>query len=115
MANSPQKKLPAYGKALMQLRMSGKVPDNSVVVSFGWSLGKAFPRVVIEAGMAPEKYEWRFLAGLDVVIVFLDGEAELIAQLAQEILKVNPRLLQAFNVSSPKTLILKHSDGRLFI
>ena len=109
------KKLPAYGKALMEMRKRGKVPSNSVVVAFDFKIGKLFQRIVVNPGESPANWEFRFLAGLDVIISYGDEHAHLVRALAEEILKNKPSMLQAFSLFNSKTHILKHSDGRIFL
>ena len=109
------KRFPAYGKQLMEMRMAGKVPDNSVVVAFDWSIGRVFPRIVIADPVPFVDMELRFLAGLDVIIAYHDKDASLVHELAQAILAVNPRILQAFAIDIPQTVILKHSNDGVTI
>ena len=99
---------PAYGKQLMNQRLAGQVPPNSVVITFSWNIGRAFPRVVIADAVPPDTLELRYLAGLDVIIAYRDKDASRVHELAQSILAVNPRILQAFAMDIPKTTILKN-------
>ena len=112
--NKP-KRYPAYGKRIMEARIAGEVPNNSVVVAFDWDIGKLFPRVVIDEGIPAESIELRFLAGLDVIIAYHDKHANRVLETAKAILNVNPRILQAFAIEIPTTLILKHSNGEVMI
>lgn len=109
------KRFPAFGKRLMEQRMSGQVPRNSVVVTFDWEIGRAFPCVVIADAVPFDNLELRFLAGLDVIIAYRDKDASRVHELAQAILAVNPRLLQTFAMDIPKTTILKNSDGECLL
>ncbi|HLP99416.1 MAG TPA: hypothetical protein VK149_13345 [Sideroxyarcus sp.] len=113
MSAQPKKRLPAYGKELMQVRMSGGVPKNGcgngmVVVTYGWNWGKCFKRVVLDKGVPPAQYEFRFLAGLDVMVVF-EGvdEGRLLGDLIQEILSVKPRWLATCDMAGSRVNILK--------
>lgn len=91
------KKFPPYGKKLDELRQKGLVPVQRVIVSTDWSLGAAYPRIVIPADAKPEQLQFRYLAGLHVQIVHHAGEAELVRGLVDEILKVKPKILTLFN------------------
>ena len=83
---------PAYGKKLMDLRKSGKEPENCVVVAFDWNTGKFFPHIaVVDEDCKPETLELRFLAGLDVIIAYHEKQASRVLDMARAILKVNPR------------------------
>jgi hypothetical protein len=106
---------PAYGKRLMLTRLDGEVPNNSVVVSFDRDIGKLFPRIVIYEDISADAIELRYLAGLDVIIAYHDEHASRVLGLARAILKVKPRILQAFAIDIPTTLILKHSNGKEMI
>lgn len=92
----------------MNQRLAGQVPPNSVVITFSWNIGRAFPRVVIADAVPPDTLELRYLAGLDVIIAYRDKDASRVHELAQSILAVNPRILQAFAMDIPKTTILKN-------
>ena len=109
------KRYPAFGKRIMEARIAGNVPDNSVVVTFDWNTGKVFPRVVIDALVDADTLELRFLAGLDVIIAYHEQHASRVLDMARAILKVNPRILQAFAIDVPTTLILKHSSGEVML
>jgi len=91
------KKFPPYGKQLDELRQKGLVPVLRVIVSTDWSLGAAYPHIVIPKDAKPEQLQFRYLAGLHVQIVHHAGEAELVSNLIDEILKVKPRILTLFN------------------
>lgn len=108
------KRFPAFGKIMMALRYAGKTPPgDSVYVTFDWNLACAFPlnRVVIPDGIAFENLEFRFLAALDVVIAYREKDADRVLALAQEILKVNPHILNALAVDIPQNTIIKNLAG----
>ena len=99
----------------MDARLAGQAPSNSVVIAFDWDIGKAFPRVVVIDQVPADSLELRFLAGLDVIIAYHDKHASRVLDMARAILNVNPRILQAFAIDIPTTLILKHSNGEVMI
>jgi len=99
----------------MDARLAGQAPSNSVTVAFDWNIGKAFPRVVVTDQVPADSLELRFLAGLDVIIAYKDEHSSRVLDLASAILNVNPRILQAFAIDIPTTLILKHSNGEVMI
>lgn len=101
------KRFPAYGKQLMELRLAGNVPPNCVVVAFDWNIGRIFPRIVIPDAIPFGDLELRYLAGLDVMLTYREDDAAKVTELAQAILKVNPRSLLAFALDVPKNTILK--------
>ncbi len=109
------KRFPAYGKQLMAMRVAGQVPPNSVVVAFDWDLYRAFPRVVIADDVPMDGLELRYLAGLDVMLSYRDKDADRVLELAQAILRVNPRSLLAFHVEQSKNTILKNMAGEVLI
>ena len=99
----------------MQLRMDGLVPDNCVVVAFGWNIGRLFPRIVITDDVPVNALELRYLAGLDVMLAYHDRDASKVPDLVRKILKVNPRSLLAFHMGIPKNIILKNLAGEVFL
>jgi hypothetical protein len=109
------KRFPAFGKRMMDQRMAGQVPPNSVVVAFEWDIGRIFPRIVIADAVPFEDIELRYLAGLDVMLTYRDKDASKVMELAQTILKVNPRSLLAFALDIPKNTILKNLAGEVMI
>ena len=109
------KKFPAFGKSIMAARLAGQAPSNSVVIAFDWKIGKIFPRVVVFNQVPADTLELRYLAGLDVIVAYKDEHASRVLDMARAILNVNPRILQAFAIDIPTTLILKHSNGEVMI
>jgi hypothetical protein len=109
------KRFPAFGKRIMEARIAGEVPNNSVVVAFDWNTGRLYPHVVVDSEIDADTLELRFLAGLDVIIAYRDQHANRVLDMARAILNVNPRILQAFAIDMPTTLILKHSNGEVMI
>lgn len=109
------KRFPAYGKQLMDQRLAGQVPPNSVVVAFEWCIGRIFPRIVITDAVSFDDLELRYLAGLDVMLAYRDKDASRVLELAQAILKVNPRILNAFAMDIPKNTILKNLAGEVLL
>lgn len=109
------KRFPAFGKRLMDQRMAGQVPHNSVVIAFEWDIGRIFPRIVIADAVPFDDLELRYLAGLDVMLAYRNHDASRVMELAQVILRVNPRSLLAFAMDIPKTTILKNLAGEVMI
>jgi hypothetical protein len=109
------KRFPAFGKQLMELRLAGQVPPNSVVVAFEWDIGRIFPRIVIADAVPFDDLELRYLAGLDVMLTYRNKDASRVHGLAQAILRVNPRSLLAFAMDIPKNSILKNLAGEVML
>src|SRR5665647_413732 len=101
------RKFPAYGKKLYEQRLAGRVP-NGIYVTFEWNLAAAFSRIVITEDVPLANVELCFLAGLDVTLAYRDKDASRVSELAQAILKTNPRILNAFAVDIPQNIILKN-------
>ena len=89
-------RLPAYGKAFMTMRQSGKAPCLRVMVTFDWDLAKAYPRIVIADDTPAEQLSLGFLAGLPVQVVYRRKDAHRISALIDAILEVNPSCLCTF-------------------
>ncbi|MEO9061146.1 MAG: hypothetical protein ABI270_03775, partial [Nitrosospira sp.] len=68
--NREYKRFPPYGKQLMQLRQSGKIPARTVMVTFDWKLARAYPRIVISDDTPAAKLNFDYLAGLPVEVVY---------------------------------------------
>lgn len=108
-------KFPAYGKRLMLDRLQGKIPKNSVVVSFDWKIGAFFPRVVIQKNVNPADLEYRYLAGLDVMLPYHTQDAERAEIALKTILEANPRSLLAFQLDTQQNIVVKNMAGEVFI
>jgi hypothetical protein len=91
-----QKRMPAYGKRIMEMRRSGKVPTNRVMVTFDWSLAKAYPRIVIADDMSADHLNFTYLAGLAVQVVYRQKDAHRISAIVAAILEINPSSLVTF-------------------
>ena len=66
------KRLPAYGKRLLGIRQCGIVPPGPYVVVCldSWDWGKKFDRCVVTPDLDPAQTDFKFVAGLDVVLIF---------------------------------------------
>ena len=90
------KQMPAYGKQLMELRRSGKIPSRTVMVTFDWKLARAYPRIVIADQTPAARLNFDYLAGLPVKVVYRQKDAHRISDVVDGILKVNPAFLATF-------------------
>ena len=94
--NPDCKRLPAYGKAFMAMRQSGKAPSRRVIAVFDWDLAKAYPRIVIADDTPTGEWNLGFLAGLPVQVVYRRKDAHRVSALIDAILGVNPSYLSTF-------------------
>jgi hypothetical protein len=96
--HSHYSRFPAYGKQLLALRRSGKVPARMVIVVFDWGLAQTYPRIVLTDDISPAEINFSYLAGLPVQIVYRSKDTDKIHAVVEEILKVNPCFLSTFAV-----------------
>ncbi len=89
------KRFPAYGKKLIELRRAGKVPSRRVMIVFDWKLARTYPRIVIANDIPLDGLEFSYLAGLPVQIVYRGKDAHRVNVVAEEIMKVKPSWLAA--------------------
>ena len=89
-------RLPAYGKAFMVMRKSGRAPSLRVMAVFDWDVAKAYPRIVIPVDTPAEQLSLGFLAGLPVQVVYRRKDAHRVSALIDAILEVNPSCLSTF-------------------
>jgi len=90
------KRMPAYGKQIMEMRLAGKMPLRIVMVTFGWEIAKAYTRIVIPDDVSADQLNFYYLAGLPVQIVFHLKDAHRVNGVAESILKINPSWLATF-------------------
>ena len=109
------KHFPAYGKQLMEQRLAGQAPSNGIWVVLEWDIGRIFPRIVIVDAVPFDNLELRYLAGLDVTLAYRSKDAGRVLELAEAILKINPRILNAFAMDIPKNTILKNLAGEVLL
>jgi len=115
-----KKRFPAFGKRIMEKRIAGELPTSSafnheVVVVFDWNLGAACSRIVIPERVPISSLEFRFLAGLNVQIVYRDKDAHRVVELAEKILFCSPKSLIAFSLEGKQNLILKSVEGEVYL
>lgn len=94
--NRDYKRFPPFGKQLMDMRLAGKMPASRVIVTFDWSLGRAYSRVVIPENVPLAQLNFVYLAGLAVEVVYHARHAHLISELVEAILAVSPSCLITF-------------------
>lgn len=88
---------PAYSELLKKARQKGFLPKRREVFAvLDWNIVQSKPRIVISRLCEPERVNWGFLSGLDVVIAYHELDEALIQPLADAILKFGPRRLQAW-------------------
>ena len=102
------KRLPAYGRGLLETRRRGLVPPRPhvVVCLDGWDWGKKYylrSRVVVPPDLDPRNTDFRFVAGLDVVLIY-DPEItrpERVDATVGELLPCLPASLRTLAVGDP--------------
>lgn len=87
------KRIPPYGKQLMEMRLAGKMPKGIVMVTFGWELAQAYTRIVIPDDVPADQLSFYYLAGLAVQIVYYRKDAHRVNDVADAVLKINPSWL----------------------
>ena len=92
------RKLPAFGKKILDLRKSGKVPSRIVQVVFDWKLARSYPRLVITETDRVDELNFNCLAGLPVQIAYRSHDTCRVSKLVEAILKVRPSFLSTFAV-----------------
>ena len=97
-----QRHHPPYGRQLDELRRKGLIPVQRVIVSTDWKLGAVYHRIVIPNDAKVDQLIFSYLSGLSVQIVHHAGEAELVSNLVDAILKVKPKHLVLFNFDIAK-------------
>lgn len=95
-----QVRLPLYAKPILEARAKGRRPTGLVIVSDGQrGLHRLYPDnpvVVTEPGVNPNRYDWRFLADLDVEIA-TSGSPERTGALVSAVLSGKPFYLRTWN------------------
>ena len=93
---SAYKKFPPFGRMLFELRQTGKIPAQIVMIVFDWKLAQTYPRIVLPNNIPPEALRFDYLARLPVQIVYREKDAHRVNSVVQEILKVDPTFLAIF-------------------
>ncbi len=103
---------PPYGRQLEKIRQAGMIPATRVIVSTQWSLGAAYPRIVVPSGMSVANLNFSYLAGLLVQIVHCNNEAQFVIDLIDAIVAVKPSVLTIFNYELEKNNLASYSAMR---
>lgn len=102
LSSSHHKRFPAYGRQILEARLRGLVPRQQMIyIVFDWNFARASCRVVVDPDDDFDRLDWRFVAGLDAIIIRHHEPFDIIADLARTILKCNPRRLQCWNRINP--------------
>lgn len=103
--SATRRRLPPFGRELVEMRKAGLVPgNNTVVVSLdSWDWGKAYARVVVPPEIDPSQLDFCFVAGLDVVVVCDPSRTPLERRdaLARAILPYQPTTLRVVLMGDP--------------
>lgn len=104
-----QKRLPPFGRELLELRRKGLVPQGRVVVALDtWNYGKRYARVVVTPELEPGDLDFHFLAGLDLVeLVWLPTKTSKDRRDAtiRAILAANPQRMVMHVIGDPAELV----------
>lgn len=111
-AEAHRRRLPPYGRALLELRLTGERPVNSVWVTAGaraWKWWRGPWGLVIPDDADPDGLDLRPLHGLEVILAFdTDMSAARLSTLAGACLAVHPACLFLFLMDDPpRTFFLK--------
>jgi hypothetical protein len=99
-----RKRLPPFGRELLNIRMRGLVPATMIVVGLDtWNYGMAYARCVIPANSEPVDFNFDFVAGLDTVVIREPSltTPERRDSALRELLACNPASLRCIELSDP--------------
>lgn len=98
---SQLRRLPAFGRKLVELRHRGLRPADPVLVYIDrWPSSRGpfvVPVLCVPQGVPPTAIDWSLVRGLDVHVLSWTGVG--IATAVDEILRAEPRTLTVFNFS----------------
>lgn len=103
-------KLPPFARPLADARRQGLVPElpaGYFLVAFGWTVHRRMsdedwlPRVVIPLDAAIQDYDYRPLAGLDLMLAFELVDQERVWELEDLLLDIHPRSLSCLGLPPP--------------
>ena len=110
-AISPKRKLPPYGKPLLEIRRAGQVPAYymTVIALDDWNIACLFPRVIVTEDADPALLDFSMLAGLDVTIAWMPTRTTIERRNAviREVMKIDPASLRAFDLDNVNVLWVK--------
>lgn len=108
---STQKRLPAFGREILELRRKGMVPavqrnghacTRFFVTLDTWDYGKDYARVVVTPEHDPAALDFSFVAGLDVELMWLPRATSLARRDAtiRALVRANPQRLMLWTVGT---------------
>jgi hypothetical protein len=102
---SSGKRLPAFGRELLQIRQRGLAPDCPLIAVCldGWTWGKAYARCVIPPDLDPLHADLRFVAGLDTVLILSPSVTTIERRDAtiRQLLACLPASLRSLEIADP--------------
>lgn len=103
-------KLPPFARELADARRQGLVPElpeGYFLVAFGWAIHRRiadderWPRVVIPLDAAIQDYDFRPLAGLDLLLLFELLDQDRVPEIEDCLLAIHPRSLVCLGLPPP--------------
>lgn len=115
-AISAKRKLPPYGKSILEIRLADQVPAcyMTVIALDDWHIAGLFPRVIVTEDADPALLDFSMLAGLDVTIAWMPTRTTIDRRNAviKEVMKIDPASLRAFDLDNVNVLWVKsHAHG----
>ncbi len=93
------RRYPSYGKRLLEARLRGLVPrQHMLYIVFDWNFAKSSCRIVVDLDEDFNRLDFKFVTGLDVIIIRHHEAFDRIIALARTVLKCNPRRLQCWEI-----------------
>jgi len=122
-ARRARRKLPAFGRELLELRRRGLVPErhpcvgHAVLSVDNWRWAQCYAsRLVIAPEVEPEEIDFSVLAGLDVTVFWTRQitRADRFERIQAAILRAGPNALQVFEAFAPveKSYVLRPGAER---
>lgn len=105
---APHKRLPAFGREILELRRKGLVPQGGVIVAIDtWNYGTHRARVVIAPDVDPGALDYSFLAALDVELVWLPKVTSAARRdvTIRAILRCNPKRLLMWAIGADPEVV----------
>jgi hypothetical protein len=99
-------RLPPYASEIAEARARGQAPrrygTGHVCVSLDWNQtpSAGLPRVVLPPGEAPASFNWRFLAGLDVLVLYLDADDARVSDLVDALFRDGVARVECVNAEA---------------
>jgi hypothetical protein len=110
------RRLPAFGRELLNLRRKGLVPGRTVVVALdSWRWGRGYPQLVVPDELDPLEIDFCMIAGIEVFLAWSSAKTRIDRRdsLIRSLVACEPRFLWCCDMAAPEEsfIVISRAHG----